>query len=94
MAPEIQIDLINEAIDALIELEGSHVNTSTVANVFDFTVVDGSVISDIQKLQDNGHRAKLVYTQTLMHNPFTRDTSYYVLKAIDLEADVKPESTK
>jgi prepilin-type N-terminal cleavage/methylation domain-containing protein len=61
-------------------------NTSVVANVWQFSVLDGTLAAKIDKLQETGHRAKLVYHQTLMRNPYNRDTAYIIVEAVDLDA--------
>jgi type II secretory pathway pseudopilin PulG len=65
--------------------------STLTANVWDFSVVDPAVAKQIEALQDSGHRAKLHYTQSLTHNPFTRDTSYIVTSATDLDTNAPPE---
>lgn len=63
-------------------------NSSVVANIWTFSVIDPKVVEKIQALQDSGHRAKLAYHQTLMHAPWSRDTSYIVIDATDLDVSV------
>ena len=60
--------------------------STMVANVWDFTVIDPAVVKKIQALQDSGHRAKLTYRQTVLYNPFRRNTAYIVSDAADLDA--------
>jgi hypothetical protein len=56
-------------------------NSSLTANVFEFSVLDESVASQIQKVMDTGKAAKLTYRQTILHSPLERNTSYVITKA-------------
>ena len=49
------------------------------SDVWDFSVIDSAVVSDIQKAVENGDRVSLHYVQWVMANPLKTDTDYEVV---------------
>lgn len=55
-------------------------NNSAVANIFQFSVVDPSIIKTIEEALDSGKPIKLSYTQYFI-KPFGLETQYVITKA-------------
>lgn len=55
-------------------------NTSVIANVWEFSVGDESLVREIQNAMDSGKRVKLTYSQKLWVPPCQADTTYFVKK--------------
>lgn len=61
-------------------LKTKHTDSGTVgvANVWEFTVVDPTIVPQVQSALENGTPVLMKYHQTALYNPFQRDTSYLV----------------
>ena len=71
-----------------LAMDGFKANANSgLSNVFEFSVMDTSLVDDMEAARDSGQRVKIPYTQTLSHLPWKRDTDY---KATGIEVVTSP----
>jgi len=51
---------------------------SASANVWEFSCLDKTLVPSLESAVDNGNMVSLKYHQTLLYNPFRRNTSYLI----------------
>ncbi len=56
----------------------------TVANVWQFSVLDTNLVPKIDKAAQDGSRVSFNYQQTFFYNPMRRDTAYFITGVIVL----------
>lgn len=63
----------------------AHGNSSVGLNTWEFSVLDEKIAGQVRHALRDGSRVELEYHQTLLHNPFERETSYIVTAVNQLE---------